>query len=59
MFTAWHLISLIFNAQLSSLRIVPFSWMNRLKDSIYTLGFFKSKLVFKTKLILMNGSLHN
>lgn len=55
MFTAWHLISL----NLMRKRIVPFSWMNRLKDSIYTLSFFKSKLVFKTKLILMNGSLHN
>lgn len=56
MFTAWHLISLIFNAQKNC---SIFMQMNRLKDSIYTLGFFKSKLVFKTKLILMNGSLHN
>lgn len=55
MFTAWHLISLIFNAQ----KNCSISWMNRLKDSIYTLSFFKSKLIFKTKLILMNGSLHN
>lgn len=56
MFTGWHLISLIFNAQ-KNCSIFMNESVKRF--NIHIEFFFKSKLVFKTKLILMNGSLHN
>lgn len=55
MFTAWHLISPILNAQ-KNCSIFMNESVKRFNIHI---EFFKSKLVFKTKLILMNGSLHN